>query len=104
MFCNVRVWLNPSAQTGDERGTVSIVYLDTGSAGRIVRQAGIRNRQNSQTGGDQEPAEESDRQGSGTGRIVRQAGIRNRQKSQTGRDQRAGRIGGGQDLNRGKAL
>ena len=45
--------MNPSAQTGNERGTVSIVYSDSGSAGRIVRQAGIRNRQKSQTGRDQ---------------------------------------------------
>ena len=89
-ICNKLVWLNPSAQTGDERGTESIVYLGSGSASRIVRQAGIRNRQNSQTGGDQKPAEESDRRGSGTGRIVRQAGIRNRQKSQTGGDQEPG--------------
>ena len=89
--CNVRVWLNPSAQAGDERGTESIVYFVDR---RVVRQAGIRNQRGSQTGGDQEPAGESDRRGSGTRRRVRQAGIRNRGNSQTGRDQRADRSGG----------
>ena len=84
MFCNVRVWLNPSAQADDERGTESIVFFVDR---RVVRQAGIRNQRGSQTGGDQEPAGESDRRGSGTRRRVRQAGIRNRQESQTGEDQ-----------------
>ena len=73
------VWLNPSALDGDERGTVSIVYSGSGSASRVVRQAGIRNRQESQTGG-----------GRRAGRIVRQAGIRNRQESQTGGDSATG--------------
>ena len=86
----MRVWLNPSAQTGDERGTESIVYFVDR---RVVRQAGIRNQRGSQTGGDQEPAGESDRRGSGTRRRVRQAGIRNRQESQTGRGSITGKQG-----------
>ena len=61
--CNVSVWLNPSAQTGNERGTVSIVYSDSGSAGRIV-----------------------DRRGSGTGRRLRLAGIREQAGSVVGQD------------------
>ena len=56
-------------QTDDQRTTIAShqkVYSSTGSTGRIVRQAGIRNRQKSQTGRDV-----------GAGRVVRQAGIGN---------------------------